>query len=91
MVVVVDGQPNVIWLNPNGTEMTNTAEITLDSNTTGLITKLSLQFSSIDYSDIGNYTCRANLSLDDVMFNGITEETIQVKVQSKYTEVIYTP
>ncbi len=79
-VSVVTGTPNITWINPNGDEVDNSI-LTLSNNGSELI----LLFQSLDFSDIGVYTCSANLSIPTVItlnFFGMGSDTVTVYIRS---------
>ena len=44
---------------------------------------LTLQFISLNYSDVGLYTCIANLSIPDLDFFGMGSYSTLINIQSK--------
>ena len=76
-VSVVTGTPNITWFNPNGDEVDDSL-LTLSDDGSELI----LQFQSLDYSDIGMYTCSADLSIPALDFLRMGSDTVTVDIQS---------
>ena len=72
-VTVVTGVPNITWSDPDG----NIVNGSLNSNT-----ELVLEFSSLNYADIGEYICSANLSIPEFNFLGMGSDSITVDIQS---------
>ena len=82
-VSVAVGTPDITWLYSNGTELMNGNGITL-SLTSDKTYKLT--FNPLDYSDVGVYTCIANITIDihaTVIFNGSSSNSDTVSVRSK--------
>ena len=82
-VSVVTGVPNITWMY-NDTEVIEESGITLTLIQNGLNSKLTLQFSPLDYDHAGVYTCSANLTVEEFGFDGFNEASQPVNVQSKY-------
>ncbi len=76
-VSVVTGTPNITWINPNGDEVDNSLLTLLDDGS-----ELILQFQSLDFSEIGVYTCSANLSTNALDFLEMGSDSIAVDIQS---------
>ena len=72
-VTVVTGVPNITWSDPDG----NIVNDSLNSNT-----ELVLVFSSLNFTDIGEYICSADLSIPELNFLGMGSNSITVDVQS---------
>ena len=66
-----------------GSEVLNTTNTSVILKTEGRISILQLQFSELQYSFAGLYTCHASLSLDIKTLNG--SEVYFVQVQSKFS------
>ena len=77
------GTPNITWLYSNGTEIMNGNGITLSLTSD---TTYKLTFNPLDYSDVGVYTCIANITIDvniDNIFEGSGSNSDTVSVRSK--------
>ena len=72
-----------------GSEVLNTTNTSVIIKTEGRISILELQFSVLQYSFAGLYTCHASLSLDIETLNG--SEIYFVQVQSKFTYQLIHP
>ena len=83
-VSVVTGVPNITWMY-NNTKVIEESGITLTLEENGLDSRLIFQFSPLDYDHAGVYTCSANLTVQEIMFNGFSEASQTVNVQSKFT------
>ena len=83
-VSVVTETPNITWINPNGDEVDDSLLTLLNDGS-----KLILQFQSLDYSDIGMYTCSADLSIPALDFLGMSSDTVTVDIQSMHVNVFY--
>ncbi len=79
-VNVVYQTPNITWINSNGDEVDNSL-LTLSDNG-AFVSELIFQFPSLDYSDIGVYTCSANLSIPALDFLGMGSDSVTVDIQS---------
>ena len=78
IVSVVAGTPNITWIDPAGIEVESSLLTQTDGSTLGL------QFQRLDYGDIGEYTCFANLSLPEISFLGMGSASVTVDIQSMY-------
>ena len=82
-IVTVDvGLPNVSWFDFDGNEIQNNSNTVLVYSNDGLNTSLELQFSLLQYSAAGVYTCQTELLVEDHIFN--SSQMYTVNVQSKY-------
>ena len=81
-VSVPIGTPNITWLYNNGTEVMNGNGITLSLTSD---TTYKLTFNPLDYSDVGLYTCIANITVVHAtgIFNGSGSNSDTVSVRSK--------
>ena len=81
-VSVPIGTPNITWLYSNGTEVMNGNGITLSLKSD---TTYKLTFNPLDYSDVGIYTCIANITVVHAtgIFNGSSNNSNTVSVRSK--------
>ena len=82
-VSVAVGTPNITWLYSNGSEIINGNGITLSLTSD---TTYKLTFNPLDYSDVGVYTCIANITIDvniDNIFEGSGSNSDTVSVRSK--------
>ena len=87
-VTIVAGDLNITWLDDNGNELTEGNGISFNLVTVSEIEqRYDLIFNSLDYSDIGVYTCQASLTVDrgngDVLFNGTGSANTTVSIRSK--------
>ena len=82
-VSVAAGVPNITWMY-NNTKIIEESGITLTLEENGLDSQLILQFSPLNYDHAGVYTCSANLTVQEFMFDGFNEASKTVDVQSKY-------
>ena len=81
-VTVVTGTPNITWIAPNGDEVDDSV-LVLTNEGGGLVTTLDLVFKSLNYTDVGEYTCLANLSIPDANFLGMGSDfSTTVDIQS---------
>ena len=58
--------PSLEWVGPNGTVVTDEGNQTIEVETQGRVTALSLSFVPVITSDEGRYMCRANLSVPGI-------------------------
>ena len=85
-VTIVAGDLNITWFNSSGNELIEGYGISFNlvivSET---IPKYDLIFSSLNYSNIGVYTCQAGLTVDrnNVSFNGFGSANTTVDIISK--------
>ena len=84
-VSVAVGTPNITWLYSNGTEVMNGNGITLSLTSD---TTYKLTFNPLEYSDVGVYTCIANITVDvdtvdTDIFEGSGSNSDTVSVRSK--------
>ena len=81
-VSVAVGTPNITWLYSNGTEVMNGNGITLSLTSD---TTYKLTFNPLDYSDVGIYTCIANITVVHAtdIFEGSGSNSDTVSVRSK--------
>ena len=81
-VSVPIGTPKITWLYSNGTEIMNGDGITLSLTSD---TTYKLNFNPLDYSDVGIYTCIANITVVHAtgIFNGSGSNSDTVSVRSK--------
>ena len=82
-VSVAIGTPNITWLYSNGTAVMNGNGITLSLTSD---TTYKLTFNPLEYSDVGIYTCIANITIDvniDNIFEGSGSNSDTVSVRSK--------
>ena len=82
-VSVVLGVPNITWIY-NNTKVIEESGITLTLEENGLNSRLILQFSPLNYDHAGVYTCTANLTVQELGFEGFNEASQTVNVQGKY-------
>ena len=67
----------------NDTEVIGGPGITLTLEDNGLNSQLILQFIPLDYVHAGVYTCTANLTVQEFVFELFNEASQTVNVQSK--------
>ena len=68
-VIVLPGLkplPSLEWMGPNGTVVTDEGNQTIEVETRGRVTVLTLSFVPVITSDEGRYMCRANLSVPGI-------------------------
>ena len=85
-VTIVAGDLNITWFNSRGTELIEGNEISFNLVTVSdTVQRYDLIFNSLDYSDIGVYTCKASLTVDSggVLFNGNGSANTTVSIKSK--------
>ena len=93
-VTIVAGDLNITWLDGSGKELTQGNGtsfnlVTISDTEQGY----DLIFNSLDYSDIGVYTCHASLTVDrggGDLFNGngSTKTTVSIKSKLKLMKCI---
>ena len=85
-VTIVAGIFNITWLDNNGNELVEGSGISIHLVTISeTVQRCDLIFGSLDYSDIGVYTCKASLIVErgEVTFNGNGSANITVDIRSK--------
>ena len=85
-VTIVAGDLNITWLDGNGNELTEGNGISFNLVTVSdTVQRYDLILNSLDYSDIGVYTCKASLAVDrgGVLFNGNESANTTVSIRSK--------
>ena len=91
-VTIVAGDLNITWFNSSGTELIEGNEISFNLVTlSDTVQRYDLIFNSLDYSDIGVYTCQARLAVDrgGVLFNGNGSANTTVSIRSKLSIYYY--
>ena len=86
-VSVVTGIPNITWFDSNGIIEMNDTGITLTFTMMSNTLYISeLQFNPLNYSHIGEYTCKANLTVvrSDFTFDGFNSYKTTVYVKSQF-------
>ena len=84
-VTIVAGDLNITWFNSSGTELTEGDGISFSLITIfDTVQRYDLIFNSLDYSDIGVYTCKASFTVGNngVLFNGNGSANTTVSVIS---------
>ena len=76
--------PDVEWLDPDNKVITTGGDITVGSpETSGTTTTLTLTFNPLHTSHGGEYTCRANITVDGISVDVTSSDSFNVIVQSK--------
>ena len=84
-VTIVAGVLNITWHDVNGNELTEEDGLSFNLATVSeTVQRYDLIFNSIDYSDIGVYTCQASLTVDredgePFIGNGSTNVTVSIR------------
>ena len=86
-VTIVAGVLNIIWLDGNRNELTKENGISFNLVTVSdTVQRYDLIFDTLNYSDIGVYTCHAILTVDrggGDLFNGNGSANTTVGIRSK--------
>ena len=86
-VTIVAGDLNITWFNSSGTKLMEGDGIRFNLITiSNTVQRYDSIFNSLDYSDIGVYTCKASLTVDSngVLFNGSGSANTTVGIRSKF-------
>ena len=76
--------PDVEWLDPDNNTITTGGDITVGSpQRSGTTTTLTLTFNPLLTSHGGEYTCRANITIEDISVDITGSDSFEVIVQSK--------
>ena len=87
IVEVVEGlivRPDVEWLDPDNNAVATGGDITVGSpQTSNTTTTLTLIFNPLLTSHGGEYTCRANITIEEILVDITGSDSFEVIVQSK--------
>ncbi|XP_019851153.1 PREDICTED: uncharacterized protein LOC105312503 [Amphimedon queenslandica] len=93
-VTIVAGVLNITWFNSSGTELIEGNGISFNLVTVSdTVQRYDLIFKSLDYSDIGVYTCQARLTVDEdgILFNGNGSAITTVSIRIPVPQVSISP
>ena len=84
-VTIVTGVLSITWADDNGNVLRENGINFNLVNISDTVQRYDLIFNSLDYSDIGVYTCQASLTVDrnNVSFNGFGSANTTVSIISK--------
>ena len=86
-VSVVTGVPNITWFDSNGIIEMNDSGLSLTFTMISNTLYISeLQFNLLNYSNAGEYTCEANLTVvrSEFTFDGFNSDMITLYVKSQF-------